>query len=159
MALEAVINVDLDGPRISRHGVEENNHFGTHEFMALCELLGAEPYISGNVDVRTAPPSRPVGGATLTTVSMSASRKDGRLLVLLSNLDAFAAAEVRIDVRGGTLPSVEAQILTSGALQDHNTPQSPAVVAPRPYDGVSMTAGALGVQLPPHSFVTVSGAL
>jgi alpha-N-arabinofuranosidase len=29
--------------------VEENNHFGTHEFMALCELLGAEPYISGNV--------------------------------------------------------------------------------------------------------------
>ena len=29
--------------------VEENNHFGTHEFMALCELLGAEPYVSGNV--------------------------------------------------------------------------------------------------------------
>ncbi|MFF7159380.1 alpha-L-arabinofuranosidase C-terminal domain-containing protein [Streptomyces sp. NPDC008139] len=29
--------------------VEENNHFGTHEFMALCELLGAEPYISGNM--------------------------------------------------------------------------------------------------------------
>jgi alpha-N-arabinofuranosidase len=29
--------------------VEENNHFGTHEFMALCELLGAAPYINGNV--------------------------------------------------------------------------------------------------------------
>ncbi|MFD1718092.1 alpha-N-arabinofuranosidase [Georgenia deserti] len=29
--------------------VEENNHFGTHEFMALCELLGTEPYISANV--------------------------------------------------------------------------------------------------------------
>lgn len=29
--------------------VEENNHFGTHEFMRLCELLGAEPYINGNV--------------------------------------------------------------------------------------------------------------
>lgn len=29
--------------------VEENNHFGTHEFMALCELLGADPYINGNV--------------------------------------------------------------------------------------------------------------
>jgi len=29
--------------------VEENNHFGTHEFMVLCELLAAEPYISGNV--------------------------------------------------------------------------------------------------------------
>ncbi len=30
-------------------GVTENNHFGTHEFMDLCELLGAEPYICGNV--------------------------------------------------------------------------------------------------------------
>ncbi len=30
-------------------GVTENNHFGTHEFMELCELIGAEPYISGNL--------------------------------------------------------------------------------------------------------------
>ncbi|WP_186578545.1 alpha-N-arabinofuranosidase [Aquibacillus kalidii] len=30
-------------------GVVENNHFGTHEFMMLCEMLGAEPYINGNV--------------------------------------------------------------------------------------------------------------
>ncbi|MNO25529.1 Intracellular exo-alpha-L-arabinofuranosidase 2 [compost metagenome] len=30
-------------------GVEENNHFGTHEFLRLCELLDTEPYISGNV--------------------------------------------------------------------------------------------------------------
>ncbi len=45
------------GPRESRKrminthwgGVLENNHFGTHEFMMLCELLGTEPYINGNV--------------------------------------------------------------------------------------------------------------
>jgi len=45
------------GPRESRPsivnthwgGVTENNHFGTHEFLRLCELLGAEPYITGNV--------------------------------------------------------------------------------------------------------------
>lgn len=30
-------------------GVVENNHFGTHEFMELCEMLGAEPYICGNL--------------------------------------------------------------------------------------------------------------
>ena len=30
-------------------GVIENNHFGTHEFLQLCELLGCEPYIAGNV--------------------------------------------------------------------------------------------------------------
>jgi alpha-L-arabinofuranosidase len=30
-------------------GVVENNHFGTHEFLDLCEMLGIEPYISLNV--------------------------------------------------------------------------------------------------------------
>lgn len=30
-------------------GTVENNHFGTHEFMELCELLDCEPYINGNV--------------------------------------------------------------------------------------------------------------
>ena len=30
-------------------GVTENNYFGTHEFMDLCELLACEPYICGNV--------------------------------------------------------------------------------------------------------------
>ncbi|MEZ0166144.1 alpha-N-arabinofuranosidase [Kineococcus sp. LSe6-4] len=29
--------------------VVEDNSFGTHEFMRLCELLGADPYVSGNV--------------------------------------------------------------------------------------------------------------
>lgn len=45
------------GPRESRKrmvnthwgGVVENNHFGTHEFMMLCEMLETEPYICGNV--------------------------------------------------------------------------------------------------------------
>jgi Alpha-L-arabinofuranosidase len=30
-------------------GVVENNHFGTHEFMDLCEQLGTDAYICGNV--------------------------------------------------------------------------------------------------------------
>jgi alpha-N-arabinofuranosidase len=45
------------GPRENRKrminthwgGVVENNHFGTHEFMQLCELLECEPIICGNV--------------------------------------------------------------------------------------------------------------
>jgi len=37
--------------RINTHwgGVTEPNSFGTHEFLDLCEQLGCEPYISGNV--------------------------------------------------------------------------------------------------------------
>ena len=30
-------------------GVVENNHFGTHEFLQLCELIGCDPYVVGNV--------------------------------------------------------------------------------------------------------------
>jgi len=49
--------MDGIGPRekrpsmINTHwgGVTENNHFGTHEFLDLCEQLGCEPYICGNV--------------------------------------------------------------------------------------------------------------
>jgi alpha-L-arabinofuranosidase len=37
--------------RINTHwgGVIESNQFGTHEFMDLCERIGAEPYVCGNV--------------------------------------------------------------------------------------------------------------
>ena len=45
------------GPRTGRPkmintnwgGVTEDNSFGTHEFLRLCELIGCEPYITGNV--------------------------------------------------------------------------------------------------------------
>ena len=45
------------GPKESRKkmintnwgGVVEDNSFGTHEFMNLCEELGCEPYVAGNV--------------------------------------------------------------------------------------------------------------
>ena len=30
-------------------GVVEDNSFGTHEFLRLCELIGADPYITGNL--------------------------------------------------------------------------------------------------------------
>jgi len=49
--------MDGIGPQSSRKrminthwgGVVEDNSFGTHEFFRLCELLGADPYICGNV--------------------------------------------------------------------------------------------------------------
>ncbi|TFE29460.1 alpha-N-arabinofuranosidase [Cohnella luojiensis] len=54
---DAYLWKDGIGPKESRKrmvnihwgGLVENNHFGTHEFLRFCELIGAEPYISGNV--------------------------------------------------------------------------------------------------------------
>lgn len=48
------------GPRAQRPqtinawgNAPETNHFGTHEFLDLCEQLGCEPYIGGNVGTGT----------------------------------------------------------------------------------------------------------
>ncbi len=30
-------------------GVTEDNSFGTHDFLNMCELIGTEPYLAGNV--------------------------------------------------------------------------------------------------------------
>ncbi|MEJ0080524.1 MAG: hypothetical protein WDM78_06110 [Puia sp.] len=30
-------------------GVTENNSFGTHDFLNMCEQIGADPYLAGNV--------------------------------------------------------------------------------------------------------------
>jgi len=42
---------DLRPTMVNTHWgkVTENNHFGTHEFMDLCEQIGCEPYICGNL--------------------------------------------------------------------------------------------------------------
>lgn len=59
-------------------GVIEDNSFGTHEFMELCDLLGCEPYINGNVGSGTVREmSEWVEYMTLDGISpMSQLRKD-----------------------------------------------------------------------------------
>jgi alpha-N-arabinofuranosidase len=111
------------------------------------------------VDLPGGVPVRAVEAARLPTVSMSASRKDGRVLISLSNLDAAEAADLDLDLRGGALTEVRSRILTSGRLQDHNTPEMPGSVAPRVHEEVKATDSGLRVHLPVHSFVTVEGRL
>jgi alpha-N-arabinofuranosidase len=100
------------------------------------------------------------GDAELTTVSVSASSKDGRALFSLTNLDAEAPVTVRIAVRGRVGGAPTARLLTADALQAHNTPGRLDAVTPRNHvDGVRLEGGAgaqvLVVELPPHSFSTV----
>ncbi|MEV0090959.1 alpha-L-arabinofuranosidase C-terminal domain-containing protein [Streptomyces sp. NPDC050738] len=111
------------------------------------------------VHVRGADISRRVGDVDLTTVSASASVKDGRVLVSLTNLDADEPAELTLDLRGGTLGELEARLLTADALQAHNTADTPAAVAPRPFDALKTTDQGLTLTLPPHAFLTLSGLL
>ncbi|MEV6109930.1 alpha-L-arabinofuranosidase C-terminal domain-containing protein [Streptomyces sp. NPDC051940] len=111
------------------------------------------------VHLRAEDAVRQAGDAELETLSASASVKDGTVLISLSNLDADEPAEVTLDLRGGALGAAEARLLTADRPQAHNTPQAPAAVAPRPFDGVKATDGGLTLTLPPHSFATVRAPL
>ncbi len=98
---------------------------------------------------------REVDGKTLTTLSVSASTKDGQALISLTNLDAEATQSVELDLRGLEFTVAGARILTSPALHDHNTAEHLDVVAPQPFQSYEHSGHRLRVELPAHSFATV----
>ncbi|PWD51808.1 alpha-N-arabinofuranosidase [Serinibacter arcticus] len=104
-------------------------------------------------------PTREVAGGELSLVSASASTTDTSALVSLSNLDAGHARTIVLDLRGRDVTEFSARVLTAPTLQTHNTPQAPDAVAPAAHDGVRAHARGLEVDLPAHSYVTVSLAL
>ncbi len=108
------------------------------------------------VRLKGAAPTKRVEGEEIPLLSVSASTKDDTALVSLSNLDAAQAQTIVLDLRGRTVVGFEAEVLTAAELQDHNTPERPDAVAPVAHHGVQAHADGVEVQLPPHSYVTVS---
>ncbi|MGP3971023.1 alpha-N-arabinofuranosidase [Streptomyces sp. 6N223] len=114
------------------------------------------------VHLRTEGTTRRVGeDQELETVSISASVRDGAVLISLTNLDAEEPAALTLDLRGRAIGEAVSRILTADSPQAHNTYADPAAVAPRPFDGVTRTGDGTGlrVELPPHSFATVEAPL
>ncbi|NYI04386.1 alpha-N-arabinofuranosidase [Allostreptomyces psammosilenae] len=111
------------------------------------------------IHLTTSGTTRAVGDSELETLSVSASAKDGRMLVSLTNLDASSPVSVTFDLRGGGLEDHRGRILTAPALSTHNTAEAPDAVSPRTFDAFTATANGLTVELPPHSFVTIEGRL
>ena len=102
---------------------------------------------------------RVTGDTELDTLSASASRKDGTVLVSLSNMSLDTDTSVRLDLRGQQVGAARARILTADKPQSHNTVSAPDAVAPAEL-AVTVTPGTFGstelvVELPPHSFATV----
>jgi alpha-N-arabinofuranosidase len=100
-------------------------------------------------------PTKDVAGRDLRTLSMSASVKDGRALLSMTNLDDTAGQTVRIDLRGAEADVVGARLLTAPRLQEHNTPEQPDAITPQAFDRVALSGHVLQVELPAHSFATV----
>jgi beta-galactosidase len=101
------------------------------------------------------PPVHRVADTDLATFHATASRRNGQVLVSLTNLDAHRGLTAELDLRGARLGTPTATVLSAGTLNAHNTPQDPRAVHPRPLRDVRLADGLLRVELPRHSFATV----
>lgn len=99
------------------------------------------------------------GDHRIATVSASASVKDTTMLLSVSNLDVAEPARLALDVRGAGWQLGAARILTAPSPSAHNTAADPNAVAPQPFDDVRQDGSTLIVDLPAHSFATITAAL
>ncbi|MEU4602736.1 alpha-L-arabinofuranosidase C-terminal domain-containing protein [Kribbella sp. NPDC023972] len=95
-------------------------------------------------------------GKTMELLSASASVKDGKALISVSNLDPSSPADVVLDLRGADVRNPSGRLLTASKPQSYNTTTDPSAVAPVPLTGLEADPRGLRVTLPPHSFATIS---
>jgi len=94
-------------------------------------------------------------GKTMELLSASASVKDGKALISVSNLDPSSPADVVLDLRGADIRNPSGRLLTASKPQSYNTTTDTAV-APVALTGLEADPRGLRVTLPPHSFATIS---
>ncbi len=95
-----------------------------------------------------------VDNTALSPISASASTKDGKLLISVTNLSLDSTTKIDFDLRGVGVREPRGRLLTADQPQDHNTPGASSVVAPVDFE-VILSGGHLTADLPPHSFATV----
>ena len=102
-------------------------------------------------------PTREVrGDRTIPLVSATASRDDqGRVHVSLANIDADHSKKVRITLDDMSVKKVSATILHSRRLTDLNTFENPDKIKLRPFKDAKYRNGAIEVDMPAHSIVTL----
>ncbi|WP_367882254.1 alpha-L-arabinofuranosidase C-terminal domain-containing protein [Rathayibacter oskolensis] len=142
--LQAMLLTDPDGGEMVRtptyHVFEMNK--GHHEATVLPTTLSG--------------PTHEVDGRAIPVASASASTKDGRVLVSLTNVDLDAPLEIALDFRGGSVADATGRLLSADRPDAHNRPGAADEVSPVPFDDFETTATGLRVTLPPHSFATIS---
>ncbi len=94
------------------------------------------------------------GDDRMPGLSASASRdKDGRIHISLCNLNPNQPAELTIELKGTRAKPVSGRVLTSEAMQDHNTFEHADTVKPAPFDAYKASDKGLTVVLPSKSVV------
>ncbi len=96
------------------------------------------------------------GGQKLAGLSVSASRDGaGAIHVSMCNLDPNRPVKIVIEVRGIKLQSVSGRVLTSPAMNAHNTFEKPDEVKPTPFQAFELKGSTITTTLPAKSVVVL----
>jgi alpha-N-arabinofuranosidase len=95
-------------------------------------------------------------GKSLPAVSCSASKDSiGLTHISLVNIDSKNAQTLTINVDGAKYNSFKGRILSSAKLQDYNSFDNPAKIAPQAFNGATLKGNTLSVKMPPFSVVVL----
>jgi alpha-L-arabinofuranosidase len=101
-------------------------------------------------------PSYAYGGKQIPQISASASiDANEQIHISLCNLNPGEAVQLQCELRGMAVSKVSGTILTSAAMNDHNSFDAPETVKPAEFTGTSIEAGILCITLPPKSVVVL----
>lgn len=97
-----------------------------------------------------------VGDMSIAAVSGTASQKDGKVNVSLSNVNPRKSIKVTIDLGTGAVKKVnEGTILAAKAFNSINTFEKPNEIAPKSFNDFKLAKNTLEVTLPPLSIVNL----
>ncbi len=96
-------------------------------------------------------------GRSVDMLQATASRKDGKITVSLSNVDLDKEMEVAIALGNESkAKNISGNILTAGSIDDYNDFDKPEKVTLKPFTGAKAAKGSIKVKLPAKSIVTLT---
>jgi alpha-N-arabinofuranosidase len=99
-------------------------------------------------------PDYKTGDISIPAVSVSAARRrDGTVLIALVNADPMKPARVTAKITGQSPKTINARILTTEAMNAHNTFDAPDTVHPTAFTGGKRKGDAWVFDLPAKSVV------
>jgi alpha-N-arabinofuranosidase len=97
-----------------------------------------------------------VGNETIPAVTGTASMKDGKTHISLSNLNPNKEETIEVDLESGNLRKVNvASVLAAPEINSINTFDNPEKIKPVNFSNYSLKKGTLTVTLPPNAIVTL----
>jgi alpha-L-arabinofuranosidase len=97
-----------------------------------------------------------LGTTSIPGVSASAARaKDGKVYLALVNTDPSKAVDVAIDLAGTKLKGAAGKVLTSAAMDAHNTFQNPQAIKPAAFSARA-AGGELSIKVPAKAVMVVA---